>query len=183
MSLFAATVEPVGHRKLLTHDPFERVTFNERGEVVLADHGHIYLYLHDGMKYNLARKTPLPDGIKSHCRKAVSDTAIFLHAHYSAPIHQLDITDLHYVGRLHHKGLLLGAIHPGALMYEQRRDNYDFIILLKQPNGEMILQPPGGRKWGSKLSVCSAEEYLVVVEKHTESMDAFTMKGNILLLS
>ena len=181
ISVFAATIEPTGHHKL-THEASWKVAFGARGEVVLDDDDDIYLYEHDGVEYR-ARKTRMPDGVVVPCNKAVSDTTIFIqHWHDDSPTHQLHIKDLHHMGRLDQEGELCGMIYPSTLVYRQRRDRDDYMITLHQPNEEMILQPPPGRKWDWRLSVCRAGEWIVVVEYITQTMDVFSLSGNILLL-
>ena len=146
---------------------------------------HIYLYQFDGMemKYKHAIKTRLPDGITDYCYKAVSETAIFLQHDCDEPTHRLHKTDLHHMGNLHHKSDLRGIVHPGTLVYGQKRGDEDWIIILHEPGAEMILQPPDGRKWKGALSVCTAgTKYVVVVERHTKTMDIFSPSGNTLLL-
>ena len=181
--LFTATMEPAGHHQL-THGASGRVAFGEHGEVVLTDYGHsdchISLYQHDGAKYNLARKTHLPDGLGWACNKAVSD-AIFLQSSYDTETYQLHTTDLQPMGRLHHKGVLLGAVFPNTLVYGQCRGGGKWIVNLHQPDGDIILEPPHERIWNWRLSVYRAE-YIVVVESRTQSMDVFTKSSITLLL-
>ena len=181
ISVFAATIEPAGRHEL-THGAYCLVAFGERGDVVLDDAAHIYLYHYAGMQYNLARKTWSPEGVRWNYYKAVSEATIFLQQEVDGPTHQLSIRDLHHIGRLHHKGALNGAIYPNTLVYLQKRADDDWFITLHQPNGEVILQPPPGRTWGEELSVCRAGGCIVVVEIDTETMDVFATNGNILLL-
>ena len=183
ISVFAAAIKPAGHHKL-THEASWRVAFGERGEVVLDGGGDIYLYEHDGVEYSFARKTQMPDDVVGWpCNKAVSDTTIFIQNRAGdSPTHQLHIKDLHHMGRLDHKGELCGMIYPSTLVYCQKRGSADYTITIHQPNEEMILQPPHGRKCYGSLSVCRAGECIVVVERNTQTMDVFSLSGNILLL-
>ena len=150
--------------------------------MVLTDYHHIHLYRHDGRKYSLVGKIPLPDDVSMHCCKAISGTTIFVQGYTDDPTHQYDSTDLHQQGTLHHKGTLRGVLHPNTLVYGQKRAYDDWIVALHQPDGKVILKPPGARKWDSALSVCRTEEYFVVVEMWTKSMDVFSLQGNVLLL-
>ena len=182
ISVFAATVEPAGRHKL-THWASWIVAFGEHGEVVLDDYeDHICQYQHDGVKYSLAKKTPKPDGVERYCSKAASDTTIFLQEYIDAPTHQLHIKDLHHMGRLDHKGRLCGILYPSMLVYSQKKGHKDYSLILRQPEGKMILQPPRGRNWDLWLPVCKTGECIVVVEQQTQTMDVFSMSGNILLL-
>ena len=180
-SVFAVATAPVGDPSS-THGASRLVAFGENGEVVLTVDHHIYLYQHGGMKYSLAKKTYLPDGVGWDCFKAISNTTIFLQAHEYAPTHQLSSRDLHHMGSLDHKGKLLGLLYPSTLVYGQERSHKDWIIILHHADGEMILQPPRGRSWDWGLSVCRAGQYIVVVETWTQSIDAFSTGGNFLLL-
>ena len=146
------------------------------------DDRNIDIYQHDGIKYNLVRKAPLPDGAGWHCSKAVSDTTIFLQRNNDHPTYQVSIADQHqHMDRLNHKGGLRGILHPNTLVYGQMREYDDWVIILHQPDGDITLQPPDGRKWDAALSVCKAGEYVLVVERYTKSMDAFSMRGKVLL--
>ena len=140
------------------------------------------MYRHDGSKYSLVAKIPLPDDVTKNCYKAVSDTTIFVQENIDAPAHQYDSTDLHQHGTLHHKGILCGVLYQSILVYGQKRAYDDWMIALHQPEGKTILQPPGARKWDVGLSVCRAENYFVVVDAWAESMNVFSLRGNILLL-
>ena len=182
--MFAATIEPAGHHKL-THGAQWRVAFGEHGKVVLNDDKDIYLYEHGGVEYRFARETRKPDGVAGWaCNKAVSDTTIFIQGWYDdAPTHQLHIKDLHHMGRLDHKGALIGVLFPSTLVYGQSRDSDGYMITLHQPDGKVVLQPPRGRKSGGWLSVCRTGECIVVVEHHTQAMDVFSLCGNILLFT
>ena len=152
ISWFAATIEPTGDLSL-THDASHLVAFGDNGEVVLTDEHHIHLYRHDGSKYKLVGKTPLPDGVTKHCFKAVSDTTIFVQENTDQPTHQYDSTDLHQQGTLHHKGKLRGVLYPNTLVYGQKRTYKEWIIALHQPDEKVILKPPGAGKRDMALSV------------------------------
>ena len=181
-SVFAAIVELAGQLQI-THDADRYLAFGERGEVVLADGVHIYLYQHDGAKYSLTRMASLPDGVESYCNKAVSETTVFLRDfHLSSPTHKLHITDLHHMGTLDHMGELRGVLHPSTLVYDRKKANDEWTIVLHQPDGGMILQPPHGRSWNSGLSVCRAGDHILVVETFTQSMDAFSANGKIYII-
>ena len=171
--LFAATIEPACDLSL-THDASYLVAFGNNGKMVLTDDRHIHLYRHDGSKYSLVGKISHPDGVTKHCYKAVSDTTIFVQENTDQPTHQYDSADLHQQGTLHHKGKLLGVLYPSTLVYGQKRAYEDWIIALHQPEGKVILKPPGARKWDVALSVCRTEDYFVVVETFTKSMAVFS---------
>ena len=179
-SVFAATIEPVGQEYFRANS---YVAFGECGEVLLTEWDHIYLYQHDGMNYSRPRKTCRPDTVSRFSYKAVSSRAIFLQdALLEDVTHMLSLLNLQPMDQLHHKGALRGAIQPSTLVYSLKRDDKDYIIILYRPNGDMILQPPHGRKWNSCLSVCRAGEFFVVVEHYTRTLDVFCTRGNILLL-
>ena len=152
--------------------------------MLVNDDNDIYLYHYDGNKYSLVRKIHLPDDVNDYInyRKVVSSTGVFLQ-NPGDITHHLSTTDLHPIGELHHNGRLRGVLYPSSLMYIHKRAQDDFIIILhNQPDGEMILQPPHGHKWDYGLSVCKCEEYVIVVERFTKSMDVFSTRGNIPLL-
>ena len=150
--------------------------------MVLTDEHHIHLYRHDGRKYSLVGKIRLPDDVTKDCYKAVSDTTIFIQENTDDPTLQYYTTDLRQQGIVHHKGRLRGVLNPNTLVYGQKRVGGDWMIALYQPDGKVILKPPGARKWDMSLSVCRTEEYFVVVETVTKIMDVFSLGGNILLL-
>ena len=184
--LFAASIERTGQHQL-THDASYLVAFGERGEVVLGDRTDICVYQHDGVKFSISKKTRIPDGVWSFCNKAVSDTSVFLQKNIyhdsNIPTHQLHLTDLHHMGTVDHQGKLCGTLYPSTLVYAHKRANGYWVIILHQPDGELILQPPHGHHWKEYLSVCRAGKYVVVVERLESSLDVFTISGNIILLS
>ena len=184
LSVFAATVEPVGQPMEVTGYASWRVAFGEQGELVLDDRDdkHISLYLHDGIQYSLASRTPLPYGVRSFCRKAVSSRAVHVQEGWrtSGVTHELHRADLHHLGEVRHEGwqLLRGVLYPDTLVYRQWRGVDDYIIILHQPHGQITLEPPRGRGWSYELSVCCAGGHIVVVEADTQTMDTFAMDGN-----
>ena len=146
---------------------------------MLTDEYYVYVCQHDGVD---ASKTRLPDGVGRYCNKAVSNTSVFLQQYEDHPTHELHLTDLHHVNTLHHKGMLRGLLHPSTLIYRLKRADDDYTITLLQPDGDIILQPPPGRKWDWGLSVCCSGAFIIVVSSTTRSMDVFSQSGNILLL-
>ena len=158
LSVFAATVEPVGQPMEVTGRASWIVAFGEQGELVLDDRDeHISLYLHDGIQYSLASRTPRPDGVGSSCNKAVSSRAVHVQGWLgtSAVTHELHRADLHHLGEVRHEGgqWLRGVLYPDTLVYEQWRGR-DYIIILHQPHGQITLEPPRGREMGRWMVVC-----------------------------
>ena len=149
---------------------------------------NIYLYQHNGVEYSLAKQKPRPDDVDllgPYCNKAVSASGVFVQnlVTSDAVTHKLRLQDLEPADILHHKGKLMGVVHPNTLVYRQERGVHGYTVTLHQRDGtETILKLPPGRKWKHGLSVCRAGESLVVVEHLTQSLDVFTTSGNILLL-
>ena len=180
-SVFAATINPAGQFQI-TYRVDEDAAIGERGEVVLSDRDHIYLYLHDNVEYSLACKTSLPGGGGFRCDKAVSVSTIFLQSlSNDDTTHQLSIPDLQHMGELHHKGNLHGILQPSTLLYGRGKGK-GYIVVLQQPDEEMILQPPRGRIWYNAVSICCAGEFFIVLEASKQALDVFSIRGNILLL-
>ena len=144
-----------------------------------VDDKHISLYLHDGIQYSLASRTPLPDGVRS-CSKAVSSRAVHVQVWHgtSDVTHELHRADLHHLGEVRHERQdLIGVLYPDTLAYWQWRGD-GFIIILHQPHGQITLEPPRGRRWSNELSVCCAGGHIVVVDALTQTMNIFAMDGN-----
>ena len=179
LSVFAATVEPVGQPMEVTDLASEVVAFGEQGELVLDDeYKHICLYLHDGIQYSLASRTPRPDDVGFSCNKAVSSRAVHVQWRTSDVTHELHRADLHHLGEVRHeRQWLIGVLYPDTLVYKQGRGD-GWIIILHQPHGQITLEPPRGREWMDELSVCCAGDHIVVVEADTQTMDTFAMDGN-----
>ena len=168
----------------LPHDTSLRVEFGPCGEALLDDrstwHLSLYRFQHTaGEKYSLTGQSQIPTGVGWSCRKAVTDTNIYIQQDTNDPTYQLHATYLHTITALHHEGMLLGCVHPEALIYGVKRSEDDWIMKVHFPTGVVTLQPPEPRGWDEQLSACRAGQHIIVTEDISQSLDVFTVTGNI----
>ena len=177
----------------LPDDTSYLVAFGPRGEAIVSGrrlspwnrsvrHLSLYRLQHTAgeTEYRRIAERKMPPGGGGDCWMAVTDRNIYTQNYINDLTYQLDATDLSIITTLHHKGRLLGCVHPEALVYGVKRSVDDWIIHLYDGTRVVTLQPPESRRWKSNtLSACRAGQHIIVVEYISRSLDVFTATGNI----
>ena len=172
---FAARVQLIHTFRDLPDDASPFVAFGPRGEALVVNRRHLSLYRLEDTEY---RRTAERD--RGGHFKAVTDRNIYVQNDTNDPTYQLNASDPSTITTLHHEGMLRGCVHPRSLVYAVQRSGYDdCIIHVHEETGVVILQPPEPRTWYSLLSACKAGPFIIVTECIKQSLDVFTLSGNI----